>query len=158
MLTTPITFHALRRRWPLLAAAALSTASFAVAMPLAAASSAAATGHTPAARAKPTIVLVHGAWADPSSFAPVVTRLQTAGFTVLNEPNPLRGLSSYAAYLDAFIDHRTTRRCCSKPSPCRGTSRRPDVYRGTTHEVAQPVHAISVTQPVLSDVSATFFW
>jgi pimeloyl-ACP methyl ester carboxylesterase len=92
-------------RRPLLIAAVAVTA-LAVATPIAAAS--AATSTTSHAAAKPTIVLVHGAWADPSSFGPVVKRLQKDGYTVLNEPNPLRGLSSDAAYLDDFIDHRTT--------------------------------------------------
>jgi pimeloyl-ACP methyl ester carboxylesterase len=57
---------------------------------------------------KPTIVLVHGAWADASSWAPVTRRLQDAGYTVLATPNPLRGLSSDAAYLAAFLQQRTT--------------------------------------------------
>ncbi|MCS6568015.1 alpha/beta hydrolase [Curtobacterium flaccumfaciens pv. flaccumfaciens] len=58
--------------------------------------------------AKPTIVLVHGAWADASSFAPVVKRLQADGYTVVNAPNPLRGLSADAASLKAFIEQATT--------------------------------------------------
>ncbi|QMU73054.1 alpha/beta fold hydrolase [Streptacidiphilus sp. P02-A3a] len=64
------------------------------------------TGDT--AGAKPTIVLVHGAWADPSSWAQVTERLEGDGYTVLAEPNPLRGLSSDAAYLDAFLEQRVT--------------------------------------------------
>lgn len=43
---------------------------------------------------KPTIVLVHGAFADDSSFAPVTTRLQADGYTVVNAPVPLRGLAT----------------------------------------------------------------
>ena len=43
--------------------------------------------------AKPTIVLVHGAWADGSSWNPVSTELQSQGFTVLTPPNPLRGVA-----------------------------------------------------------------
>jgi pimeloyl-ACP methyl ester carboxylesterase len=57
---------------------------------------------------KPTIVLVHGAWADASSWAPVTTRLQQRGYTVLAVPNPLRGLSSDAAYLTAVLRQRTS--------------------------------------------------
>jgi pimeloyl-ACP methyl ester carboxylesterase len=57
---------------------------------------------------KPTIVLVHGAWADSSSWSGVVSRLQRDGYLVLAEPNPLRGLASDAAYLSAFIKQRTT--------------------------------------------------
>ncbi|MEV4515478.1 alpha/beta hydrolase [Dactylosporangium sp. NPDC049525] len=59
-------------------------------------------------RTKPTIVLVHGAWADASSWEKVNSRLQHDGYTVLAAPNPLRGLSSDAAYLAAFLQQRTT--------------------------------------------------
>ena len=52
---------------------------------------------------KPTVVLVHGAWADASSFAPVAKELQADGYTVLSAPNPLRGLASDAANVAAFI-------------------------------------------------------
>jgi pimeloyl-ACP methyl ester carboxylesterase len=57
---------------------------------------------------KPTIVLVHGAWADGSSWNPVTQRLQRQGYTVLVPPNPLRSLSGDAAYISAFIQQRTT--------------------------------------------------
>jgi pimeloyl-ACP methyl ester carboxylesterase len=67
----------------------------------------AAPGGRPAA-AKPTIVLVHGAWADSSSWSGVISRLQRDGYPVLADPNPLRGLASDAAYLSAFIQQRTT--------------------------------------------------
>jgi len=53
--------------------------------------------------AKPTIVLVHGAWADGSSWARVTTRLQRAGYAVHVPPNPLRGLASDSAYLTSFL-------------------------------------------------------
>jgi len=60
------------------------------------------------APAKPTIVLVHGAWADASSFALVTASLQHEGYTVLAAPNPLRGLTSDAAYIAAFVNQSTT--------------------------------------------------
>src|SRR4051812_47621286 len=63
----------------------------------------AATLSAPAQPAKPTIVLVHGAWADSSSWTPVTLALQTAGYAVLVPPNPLRGLSSDSAYLSAYL-------------------------------------------------------
>jgi pimeloyl-ACP methyl ester carboxylesterase len=53
--------------------------------------------------AKPTIVLVHGAWADGSSWANVTMRLQRAGYAVHVPPNPLRGLASDSAYLASFL-------------------------------------------------------
>ena len=58
--------------------------------------------------AKPTIVLVHGAWADASSFAPVTRKLQKDGYTVLNAPNPLRGLAQDSANVAAFVNEATT--------------------------------------------------
>ncbi len=58
--------------------------------------------------AKPTIVLVHGAWADGSSWNPVSTELQAQGFTVLTPPNLLRGVAGDAAYIASFLAQRTT--------------------------------------------------
>jgi pimeloyl-ACP methyl ester carboxylesterase len=52
---------------------------------------------------KPVIVLEHGAWADASSWAAVIARLQAAGFTVYAPPNPLRGLPQDSAYLQDFL-------------------------------------------------------
>jgi len=54
--------------------------------------------------AKPTIVLVHGSFADSSGWSGVIERLQQHGYTALAVANPLRGLASDAAYLDSFID------------------------------------------------------
>jgi pimeloyl-ACP methyl ester carboxylesterase len=42
----------------------------------------------------PTVVLVHGAFADASGFAGVIRELSAAGHTVVAPPNPLRGLAS----------------------------------------------------------------
>jgi len=52
---------------------------------------------------KPTIVLVHGAWADSSSWSDVVRRLQREGYTVTVPPNPLRSLPGDAAYISSFL-------------------------------------------------------
>jgi pimeloyl-ACP methyl ester carboxylesterase len=57
--------------------------------------------------AKPTIVLVHGAWADGSSWNAVSTALQDDGFTVLTPPNLLRGVTADAAYVSSFLAQRT---------------------------------------------------
>jgi len=51
-----------------------------------------------------TIVLVHGAFADASGWTDVVTNLQRDGHTVYAPPNPLRGLSTDAAYVRAFLE------------------------------------------------------
>ena len=52
---------------------------------------------------KPSIVLVHGAWADTSSWDGVIQRLQADGYTVYALPNPLRGLPDDPAYLADFL-------------------------------------------------------
>ena len=57
---------------------------------------------------KPTIVLVHGAWADGSSWNAVSKELQGQGFTVLTPPNLLHGVESDAAYVASFLAQRTT--------------------------------------------------
>jgi pimeloyl-ACP methyl ester carboxylesterase len=55
------------------------------------------------AGAKPTVVLVHGAWANGSSWNGVVARLQRDGYTVDVPPNPLRGVASDSAYLASYL-------------------------------------------------------
>ena len=51
----------------------------------------------------PTVVLVHGAFADAGSWAGVTAILQAAGATVLAPANPLRGLTSDSAYIASVI-------------------------------------------------------
>lgn len=52
---------------------------------------------------KPTIVLVHGAFADASSWSGVVQRLQGRGYTVIAPPNPLRGVDADAAAVASVL-------------------------------------------------------
>jgi pimeloyl-ACP methyl ester carboxylesterase len=52
----------------------------------------------------PTIVLVHGDWADGSSWTSVIERLQEKGFTVVAPPNLLRGPAADSAYLASYLD------------------------------------------------------
>jgi pimeloyl-ACP methyl ester carboxylesterase len=52
---------------------------------------------------RPTIVLVHGNWADASSWNGVIRRLQGRGFTVVAPPNTLRGVSEDAPYLASYL-------------------------------------------------------
>jgi pimeloyl-ACP methyl ester carboxylesterase len=87
------------RRWSIAVLASLSVAALAV---LPGQIGAVHAAHAPAPP-KPTIVLEHGAWADSSSWAGVVQRLQHAGYTVAVPPNPLRGLPNDAAYLADFL-------------------------------------------------------
>ncbi|MFD0854243.1 alpha/beta fold hydrolase, partial [Actinomadura adrarensis] len=53
---------------------------------------------------RPTIVLVHGAWADASSWSKVITRLKEHGHTVVALANPLRSLSGDTAYVRTFLE------------------------------------------------------
>src|SRR3954470_18674030 len=57
----------------------------------------------PRSNAPLTVVLVHGAFADSSSWNGVVERLQAAGVQVTAAPNPLRGISHDSAYVESFI-------------------------------------------------------
>jgi pimeloyl-ACP methyl ester carboxylesterase len=52
---------------------------------------------------KPTIVLVHGAWADSSSWNGVVDLLLKDGYTVRALPNTLRGLAADAAVISTYL-------------------------------------------------------
>src|SRR5262249_22548436 len=52
---------------------------------------------------KPTIVLVHGAWANASSWNRVTRRLQRQGYKVMALSNPLRGTKSDAAYIASIL-------------------------------------------------------
>jgi pimeloyl-ACP methyl ester carboxylesterase len=54
-------------------------------------------------KAKPTIVLVHGSFADASSWSPVIARLQKRGYPVIAPANPLRGVSIDSAYLQDLL-------------------------------------------------------
>ena len=52
----------------------------------------------------PTVVLVHGAFADASSWAGVIAELQASDVGVTAPPNQLRGIPVDAAYLTSFVD------------------------------------------------------
>ncbi|MGW2689993.1 alpha/beta fold hydrolase [Streptomyces sp. NPDC001414] len=53
---------------------------------------------------KPTIVLVHGAFAESSSWNNVLTPLIEEGYPVLAVANPLRGVAFDAAYLRSLLE------------------------------------------------------
>src|SRR6187551_660609 len=53
--------------------------------------------------ATPTIVLVHGAWADSSSWTPVIERLRASDYRLRAIANPLQGLVSDTAYLSSYL-------------------------------------------------------
>jgi pimeloyl-ACP methyl ester carboxylesterase len=53
---------------------------------------------------KPTVVLVHGAFAESASWNGVASRLLAEGYPVIAVANPLRGLKSDASYVASVID------------------------------------------------------
>ncbi len=79
--------------------------TFLKAMTLAAvlATSGAATAQAAMSAVKPTIVLVHGAFADASGWNGVVAKLEAGGYRVIAAANPLRGLKSDAESVSALV-------------------------------------------------------
>ncbi|MCH5676881.1 alpha/beta fold hydrolase [Streptomyces gilvus] len=78
---------------------AVTLAVFAPAAISAAASAGAVQNSTP----KPTIVFVHGAFADSSGWNQETADLQHRGYPVIAAPNPLRGLTSDADYIRSIL-------------------------------------------------------
>ncbi|MEV0034680.1 alpha/beta hydrolase [Streptomyces sp. NPDC050804] len=83
-------------------AAMLTATALATAVPTAGAAPA-APANRGGGTAKPTIVLVHGAFADASSWREIVPRLQSDGYRVLVPANPLRGLPGDTAYIASVL-------------------------------------------------------
>jgi pimeloyl-ACP methyl ester carboxylesterase len=52
----------------------------------------------------PTVVLVHGGFADASFWVPVIEELQAHDVPVLAPPNPLRGLAPDSEYIASFVN------------------------------------------------------
>lgn len=57
----------------------------------------------PPVRTKPTVVLVHGAFAESESWNPVISRLLSKGYPVVAAANPLRGVQNDAAYVTSIL-------------------------------------------------------
>lgn len=71
-----------------------------VALHLSAPASAATSGERPA---RPTVVLVHGAFAESASWNDVARDLRARSFPVIAAANPLRGVKSDADYVAAIV-------------------------------------------------------
>ncbi|QNA70682.1 alpha/beta hydrolase [Streptomyces sp. So13.3] len=84
----------------LLVTAAVTAAASLSLTPLASAQTTPAASST---AAKPTVVLVHGAFADSSSWNGVVKRLQHDGYPVIAPANPLRGLAQDSTYIASVL-------------------------------------------------------
>ncbi|MFD8009178.1 alpha/beta fold hydrolase [Streptomyces sp. NPDC059762] len=91
--------HPTRRTLALGLALPATLAALVGAAPASGQAAAGADRHAP----KPTIVLVHGAFADASSWSGTIRRLQHAGYPVLAPANPLRGLAEDTAYLRSVL-------------------------------------------------------
>ena len=89
-------------RRSVLAGGAAVAASAALLTP-AAASAATATASS-ANPAKPTIVLVHGGYADSSCWNATIAELQQEGYTTVCGSNPLRGIPTDAPYIGSLLD------------------------------------------------------
>lgn len=96
--------HTIRRAVLTLVVAAVLAFTAAGAPPLTAnAESPRATDAKTARAAKPTIVLVHGAFADSSGWTATAIALQAEGYPVLAFSNPLRGVQYDSQYLRDFL-------------------------------------------------------
>lgn len=91
------------RRLRLLAAALAGLLLLSGATMASAASSQSAQTGNGSGTARPTIVLVHGAFADSSGWNDVAGRLMRDGYPVIAFSNPLRGPLADAAYLRQFL-------------------------------------------------------
>jgi pimeloyl-ACP methyl ester carboxylesterase len=96
--------HASRRSTALTAAAAAAGLLVAAGIAGSAHASSAPASVGTASGPRPSIVLVHGAWADSSSWDAVVSQLQHDGYTVYVPPNPLLGISYDSAFIRDFLD------------------------------------------------------
>ncbi|MFD4787873.1 alpha/beta fold hydrolase [Streptomyces sp. NPDC058459] len=61
------------------------------------------TAHSISSGPKPTVVLVHGAFADASGWNGVIQRLERQGYKVVAPADPLRGLASDSSYIKSFL-------------------------------------------------------
>jgi pimeloyl-ACP methyl ester carboxylesterase len=52
---------------------------------------------------KPTVVLIHGGFADASNWNGVIERLEAQGYPVMAPANPLRGIPTDAAYIRSVL-------------------------------------------------------
>jgi hypothetical protein len=109
-----------RRRWP----RAAGVVALAVAIMAIPGSALASSHRTQAKREKPTIVLVHGGWADSSGWNREVTALQRLGYPVIAPANPLsRARIRRHVRAQRPADHRRAHR-----------ARRPLLWRRRHHQ------------------------
>ena len=96
------------RRHLMTAGAALAGSAALAASPWGTAAAAPApTGAKKKSQAKPTIVLVHGGYADSSCWNGAIQKLQHKGYTTIAGSNPLRGVATDAPYIASLLDSIT---------------------------------------------------
>jgi pimeloyl-ACP methyl ester carboxylesterase len=96
------------RRRLLATGAALAASAAVLATPLGAEAATAATARAgDRTKVKPTIVLVHGGYADSSCWNDVIAKLQRKGYTTIAGSNPLRGIPTDAPYIASLLDSVT---------------------------------------------------
>jgi pimeloyl-ACP methyl ester carboxylesterase len=91
-------------RRQVLATGAAVAGSAALAAPLASTAAAATVDDQSTAATKPTIVLVHGGYADSSCWNAAIQELQQEGYTTVCGSNPLRGIPTDAPYIGSLLD------------------------------------------------------
>lgn len=94
------TYQRVRTPLSLLATASVATALIATAVAPAHADRGTS---APDSEKKPTVVLVHGAFADSTSWNGVIKRLRHEGYPVVAAANPLRGLNNDTSYLKEVL-------------------------------------------------------
>ena len=92
------------RRQLLAAGAALAGTAALVGCPVGTTAAAAAPANRPNQTPKPTIVLVHGGYADSSCWNRTIRGLQDDGYTTIAGSNPLRGIPTDAPYIASLLD------------------------------------------------------
>ncbi|TDW18024.1 alpha/beta fold hydrolase [Kribbella kalugense] len=92
------------RRKVLGAGAALAGSAALMATPFEASAATAAQDDKAAPKVKPTIVLVHGGYADSSCWNAVIKELQSKGYPTIAGSNPLRGIPTDAPYIGSLLD------------------------------------------------------
>src|SRR6478752_1456321 len=91
------------RRQVLSAGAALAGSAALMASPIATDVAAAATNDEASATVKPTVVLVHGGYADSSCWNATLQYLQRWGYRTIAGSNPLRGIPTDAPYIGSLL-------------------------------------------------------
>ncbi|MBO0843870.1 MAG: alpha/beta hydrolase [Nocardioides sp.] len=92
------------RRQVLAAGAAVAGSAALIGTPLGADAATAAQAGESGSKPKPTILLVHGGYADSSCWNGTIQTLQDKGYTTIAGSNPLRGIPTDAPYIGSLLD------------------------------------------------------